>query len=377
MKTMGFVLLLASLLNAGEGMVIDHTCTKFDRIPGAFIDSALAKLHIVYTHTSHGSQLTDGMAGLAAFKKDARLGFKRGGGGCLDLHDYGCSEFGAYDLGNPDRTEWEKATRKYLAAYPRTNVVVWSWCGQVEWATPQDIDLYLSLMSGLERDFPAVRFVYMTGHVVEGARGNNHERNEQIRRYCRENGKILYDFADIECYDPDGNYFGDKWCTDGCFYDKNGDGDPWNDGANWAIEWQNAHVEGVDWYNCNAAHTEPLNANQKAYAAWWLWARLAGWQGAAMNSGEGLRPLGFVLKQNYPNPFNNSTRIEFELPASTEVELVLYEQSGRRVRTLFEGRLPAGTHMVELSAGDLPSGVYFYRLKAAGFSGTNKLLLIR
>ena len=370
-------LLLAARLLAGEAMIIDHACTPFDRIPSAYIDSALAKLDIVYTHTSHGSQLTDGMSGLAAFKRDPRLTFSNGGGGCLDLHDYGCHEFDAYDLGNPDRTKWEQATRRYLVKYPHTNVVVWSWCGQVDSATPKDIETYLNLMSGLERDFPNVRFVYMTGHVVEGARGNNHERNEQIRKYCRDHGKILYDFADIECYDPDGNYFGDKWCTDGCFYDKNGDGNPWNDGANWAIEWQNAHVEGVDWFNCGAAHTEPLNANQKAYAAWWLWARLAGWQGMTTAGGDGAQPHGFVLKQNYPNPFNSATHIEFELPALMQVELAVFTPDGRRVLTLLDRALPAGVHRLNVTTNGLPTGVYFYRLNAAGFSLTKKWLLIR
>ncbi|TET83275.1 MAG: PKD domain-containing protein, partial [Desulfobacteraceae bacterium] len=47
--------------------------------------------------------------------------------------------------------------------------------------------------------------------------------------------------------------------------------------GNWAIEWQNSHTEDVDWYDCTSAHSQPLNANRKAYAAWWLWARLAGW----------------------------------------------------------------------------------------------------
>jgi hypothetical protein len=117
----------------------------------------------------------------------------------------------------------------------------------------------------------------MTGHLDgSGLTGNLHLRNEQIRNYCKINKKILYDFADIECYNPDGVFFGAKKPNDACAYDTNSDGSL--DG-NWAIEWQNAHTRGTDWYNCSSAHSQPLNANQKAYAAWWLWARVAGWDG--------------------------------------------------------------------------------------------------
>jgi hypothetical protein len=132
-------------------------------------------------------------------------------------------------------------------------------------------------MEELEKDFPGVTFVYMTGHLDgTGLTGNLHLRNEQIRNYCRNNKKVLYDFADIESYNPDGVYFGNKKPNDACAYDTNGDGTL--DG-NWAIEWQNSHKEGQDWYKCNSAHSQPVNANMKAYAAWWLWARLAGWDG--------------------------------------------------------------------------------------------------
>ncbi|MBN2444226.1 MAG: hypothetical protein JXJ04_22875 [Spirochaetales bacterium] len=57
---------------------------------------------------------------------------------------------------------------------------------------------------------------------------------------------------------------------------------PYDSGSlngNWALEWQAAHTENVDWYNCNAAHSAPLNGNMKAYALWWLLARIAGWEG--------------------------------------------------------------------------------------------------
>jgi PKD repeat protein len=137
-------------------------------------------------------------------------------------------------------------------------------------------------MDALERDYPDVTFVYMTGHLDgSGIDGNLNRRNEQIRAFVRAGNKTLFDFADIESYDPDGNYYLDRGADDGCNYDS----------GNWATDWQEAHEEGVDWYRCSAAHTQPLNANLKAYAAWWLWARLGGWNGTADPVIPGLVPL--------------------------------------------------------------------------------------
>jgi len=256
-----------------EGFIIDHSSVKLASIPSEWISAAKENLHIAYSHTSHGSQLTEGMSGLISFKGEVYSWNNGGDNGALDLHDYAISG----DLGNPDRASWASGTRTYLEANPEVNVIMWSWCGQVSNATEADISDYLSLMNSLESDFPDVQFVYMTGHLDgTGLTGNLHLRNEQIRSYCREYKKILYDFADIECYNPDGIYFGDKSPNDACNYDTDGDGSL--DG-NWAVAWQNSHTLGVDWFNCSAAHTQPINANQKAYAAWWLWARLAGWTG--------------------------------------------------------------------------------------------------
>ena len=56
---------------------------------------------------------------------------------------------------------------------------------------------------------------------------------------------------------------------------------PWRS-HNWATEWQASHTLNVDWYQCSAAHSQALNGNQKAYAAWHLWARLAGWDGTSV-----------------------------------------------------------------------------------------------
>ncbi len=259
--------------NTNSAIIIDHACTDIDDIPESRIEQAKGNLHIAYGHTSHGSQLYTGMNGLVEFKGDL-YSFSNGGtGGTLDFRDRPFS--GASDLGNPNREAWAAATRTYLDQHPDVNVVIWSWCGQVSNAGESEIDLYLGLMSGLEEDYPAVSFVYMTGHLNgTGLDGNLHLRNEQIRNYCRENGKILYDFADIETYDPNGTWFGDRTPNDNCDYDTDANGSL--DG-NWAVEWQTAHPG--EWYDCPSAHSRPLNANLKAYAAWWLWARLAGWSG--------------------------------------------------------------------------------------------------
>ena len=259
---------------ATDSMIIDHQHTNLEYVPLEWINKAKTDLHIAYGHTSHGSQITTGMAGLVDFANAPHGGstyaWNSGGtGGALDLRDTPFS--GASDLGNPDRTSWASATRTYLNAHSDVNVIMWSWCGQAD-GSEEDIETYLDLMSELEEDYPDVRFVYMTGHTNgTGLTGNLHLRNQQIRDYCEANNNILFDFEDIESYDPDGKYFGDKNVTDSCGYS----------GGNWAIEWQNSHTEGIDWYECSSAHSEPLNANLKAYAAWWLWARLAGWDGGA------------------------------------------------------------------------------------------------
>jgi hypothetical protein len=256
-------------------MTIDHSCTKLSNIPSKWIDSARSQLKIAYGHTSHGSQLITGMEGLVLFKGDKYAFNSTGANGALCLKDQPFS--GASDLGNPDRSAWATATRTYLNKHSEINVIIWSWCGQVD-GTEEEIQAYLTLMSQLERDYPQVKFVYMTGHLNgTGEQGNVNQRNEQIRLYCKTNNKILYDFADIESYDPDAkvNYM-KLDANDNCDYDSDGNGTL---DKNWAIDWQNSHTKNVEWYECSAAHSQSLNANQKAYAAWWLWARLAGWNG--------------------------------------------------------------------------------------------------
>jgi hypothetical protein len=278
---------------AVEPIIIDHTCTDIWTIPTNWVNQARQKLHIAYGHTSHGYQITYGMSALKDFMNaqgypEDLFSWRGDHGNWLDLSDTPFT--GADDLGVPNWTAWEAATRTYLKKHPACNVIMWAWCGEVSWATEANINTYLGLMDGLRRDYTNVTFVHMTGHLDgTGTNGNLNLRNHQIRNHCLTNGEVLYDFADIESYDPDGfTNFMALLANDNCDYDSNGDGVL--DG-NWAINWQNTHTQGEDWFQCSTPHSQPLNGNQKAYAAWWLWARLAGWSGP-------LQPMRLLIRSD-------------------------------------------------------------------------------
>jgi hypothetical protein len=88
-------------------------------------------------------------------------------------------------------------------------------------------------------------------------------------------------------------------------------------------------------------------------------------------------PSGFRLTQNYPNPFNPVTSIRFHLPEASNVRLVVYDQIGRQVAVLSEGRFAEGDHSATFRASGLASGVYFYQLHAVMMDGTGKRLTRR
>lgn len=91
-----------------------------------------------------------------------------------------------------------------------TNQVVLSWRGGAAYTTESGVNAYLDKMNALETDYSAVKFIYMTGHLVGSEiNGNLFARNDQIRGYCLANGKTLFDFAYVESYDPDWVFYPD------------------------------------------------------------------------------------------------------------------------------------------------------------------------
>ena len=93
-------------------------------------------------------------------------------------------------------------------------------------------------------------------------------------------------------------------------------------------------------------------------------------------------PQEYLLYQNYPNPFNASTQIRYQLPQPGDVSLVVYDITGRRIRTLLNDSRPAGSHSVLWDGKDqdgrpVGSGAYVYRLQAGDFVAIRKSLLLK
>jgi hypothetical protein len=104
--------------------------------------------------------------------------------------------------------------------------------------------------------------------------------------------------------------------------------------------------------------------------------------GTSVKQLDGL-PTEFTLEQNYPNPFNPTTNIQYSLPQSASVSLIIYNMLGQKVATLIDGQSQtAGNYNYtwngkDMSGNQLASGIYFYQLKTKDFSMTKKMMMIK
>ena len=93
----------------------------------------------------------------------------------------------------------------------------------------------------------------------------------------------------------------------------------------------------------------------------------------------------FVLYQNYPNPFNPTTNITYVIArseatpqsAALQVQLKVYDALGREVATLVNAKQTPGKYSVQFDATELPSGIYYYTLRAGNFVQTKKMILMK
>ncbi|MFH2037563.1 MAG: dockerin type I domain-containing protein [Candidatus Zixiibacteriota bacterium] len=241
---MVFALAIVGVSQSSGAIIADHSAvTEFSSIPIEVINEIQSQYQFFYGHTSHGSQI---VTGLYMLEQENSL-----------YTPPSIAEYGD-DLGGTGDTSWAPITRNFLNANPGTDVVIWSWCGGVTDITADGINLYLNTYHQLEIDYPTVTFIYMTGHLDgSGVDGNLNQMNNLIRAYCINNDRVLFDFADIESYDPDGIFYPDE--TDACY---------------WCADWCDSHAcpSCVD-----CAHSHCFNCYQKGKAFWWMMAKVTGW----------------------------------------------------------------------------------------------------
>jgi hypothetical protein len=226
------------------------------------VESAKDNIRIHYTHTSHGGQIITGLSLIEAANStfDASIGNQvlPTDSGALCILDGNPP----HDYITPD-LYWQgvsalATTQNTIDNNPTLTTSLWSWCTQLDSYSEQDTQDYLDAMTSLETTNPDITFIYMTGNAqASGSSGYNRWlRNEQIRQYCLDNDKILFDFADLDCW-------------------SNGEHSTYD----YVIGEQTLHIpiEHADFNGDEAAHTTYTSCERKGSAFWWLMAMLAGW----------------------------------------------------------------------------------------------------
>ena len=98
---------------------------------------------------------------------------------------------------------------------------------------------------------------------------------------------------------------------------------------------------------------------------------------SSAESGSNSAVSNYSLSQNYPNPFNPSTTINYQLPQSGNVSLIVYDLLGREVASLIKEFKSAGSYAITFNSSVLPSGIYLYRLSINNFTSLKKMILIK
>ena len=237
-------------------IVIDHTCTDLSQIPDTWIDQ-VKTMNVHYAHTSHGEQITVGLERVETSKYSVAIGYSTlpTEAGALCIFDGQTGETYIEPEDYWDDASGRAETNSVLSGNPGITVSMWMWCCQQDWNSSDDTQRYLDSMAMLESANPGVTFIYATGNAQAkwGEGYNRYQRNNQIREYCNTNGKVLFDFADIDCW-------------------YNGVQNTYQYSGN-TVPVEHSQYGGPE----EAGHTTYESCEQKGKAFWWMMARLAGW----------------------------------------------------------------------------------------------------
>lgn len=255
-----------------QEIVADHRYTDVSDIPDYWIEQA-RKLTVHYAHTSHGNQILVGLKWLEA--RDARFNVDIQASDevvlpadTTALRIYDGNNYGGNNYITPDMF-WESedgiAHTNSVADTGLFNISLWTWCGQMSSYEDSQIQQYIDTIAQFVAERPTMDYIFYTGHTDGSLPGSDLWRhNNMVRQYVLDHDLVLFDFADIESYDPEGNFY------------QSG-----SDACEWCDDWCTAHPTNFECQSVPTScdHTHGLQCTLKAQAFWWMLARLAGWDG--------------------------------------------------------------------------------------------------